>query len=97
MGLSDVFRGHVEVTVESARYWAPEVLQNKKEVTDKADVYSCALIFYEMMTCETPFSDVTTVSDLIAKLNSGSIDIEINFSVSPLQVTWLFSCLNEIY
>ena len=71
IGLCDVFRGHVEVSMETARYSAPEVLQNKKESSEKADVYSCAMIFYEMMTCETPFADVTSVSDLIVKLNAG--------------------------
>ena len=51
----------------SLQYAAPEILRNKPYVGSKADVWSCGVIFYTMLTGTLPFVD-ENIKNLIAKI-----------------------------
>jgi serine/threonine-protein kinase len=38
-------------------YMAPEVIQNKENVSDRADIWSCGAILYQLLTGYRPFGD----------------------------------------
>ncbi|KAG9026127.1 hypothetical protein FS837_004701 [Tulasnella sp. UAMH 9824] len=54
----------------SARYVAPEVLENGK-ADSKSDVYSFALVALELMTGEQPFSSVGQEAAIIGRIKQG--------------------------
>lgn len=48
-------------TIEQALYTAPEVFQNS-EITEKSDVYSFAILLYELIVSQRPYSDFMSFS-----------------------------------
>jgi len=60
--------------VGNTRWRAPEVFddeQNPEKYTKSADVYSFAVIFSEVLTGETPFSDIKLQSEIFKSVCSG--------------------------
>lgn len=48
-------------------YMAPEVIQNKDNVSDRADVWSCGAILYQLLTGLRPFGDgIQAVANILA-------------------------------
>ncbi|RHZ43516.1 hypothetical protein Glove_1033g18 [Diversispora epigaea] len=52
-------------------YIAPEVLSGEREYTKAADVYSCGIIAYEMVTGFPPYPDIPHDNDLALKICNG--------------------------
>jgi len=50
---------------EALEWMAPEILSRKGKYSKKSDIYSLGVIFWEILTGKTPFSDMNTVEDLI--------------------------------
>ena len=69
--ISDTLSAHSPPSLDTLRYCAPETLHSARSPTERGDVYACALLFYEMMTCEVPFGDVRTCEELFGKVTSG--------------------------
>ncbi|CAG8572833.1 18306_t:CDS:2 [Dentiscutata erythropus] len=69
---SDVTTKVKDITLRY-RWLAPEKLENYKdnEYTKQCDIYSFAIVLWELATQEVPFADVTVVTDLITKITSG--------------------------
>ena len=62
----------------TARYSAPEILRKEKSFSEKADVYSFALLLYEMLTFETPFDDVQFCYEVEERVIAG-LELFLNF------------------
>jgi len=54
----------------TALWMAPEVVRGK-DYTYKADVYSFGIIMWEMLTCETPFNDMTNPYEIMRDVEAG--------------------------
>ncbi|CAG8465400.1 9170_t:CDS:2 [Scutellospora calospora] len=69
---SDVTTKVKDITLRY-RWLAPEKLENYKdnEYTKQCDIYSFAIVLWELAAQEVPFADVTVVTDLITKITSG--------------------------
>ena len=52
--------------VGTVAWMAPEVLQNKQQYTNAADVYSFGMCLYEIISGEVPFSDIPSVAIPVA-------------------------------
>src|ERR1044072_2573569 len=59
------------VTIGAVNYLAPEVVSGKP-ATERADVYSLGLIFFHMLTGETPFSG-RTVEENMEKIRTAAL------------------------
>ena len=59
----------------TTRYCAPEVLLCDY-VTEKVDVYSCAILFNEMMTCQMPFQNLHFGYEVEEKIIAGVLNID---------------------
>lgn len=57
-----------ELTLEQAKYLAPEQYLDSGNTDERADIYALGIIFYEMLAGDTPFS-AETVTDLMLKKN----------------------------
>ncbi|CAG2221750.1 ANPRB [Mytilus edulis] len=57
-------------------WFAPEVLRGKFNVSQAADVYSCSIIMFEVLTRMTPFEldlDLLTVKGIVSKLRDDGL------------------------
>jgi len=55
-------------------YKAPEVLNYKEVITEKADLWSAGIIFYNLLTKKQPFP-ARTEKELIEMVNKGVYDM----------------------
>ena len=78
-GTSRAFHSHLDVAMGTARYSAPEILRKEKSFTEKADIYSWALLLYEMLTLETPFDDVQFCYEVEERVIAGLIFLFFRF------------------
>ncbi|CAG8806977.1 17361_t:CDS:2 [Cetraspora pellucida] len=69
---SDVTTKVKDITLRY-RWLAPEKLENYKdnEYTKQCDIYSFAIVLWELAAQEVPFANVTVVTDLITKITGG--------------------------
>ncbi|CAG8522324.1 7523_t:CDS:2 [Racocetra persica] len=76
---SDVTTKVKDITLRY-RWLAPEKLENYKdnEYTKQCDIYSFAIVLWELAAQEVPFANVTVVTDLITKITSGERPPPIN-------------------
>jgi serine/threonine protein kinase len=61
----------------NAHWRAPEVFQddqNTEKYTNSADVYSFALVFFEVLTGEVPFANISE-SQILGKIHCGEMPI----------------------
>jgi serine/threonine protein kinase len=79
-GTSRAFQSHLDVAMGTARYSAPEILRKEKSFTEKADVYSCSLLFYEMLSLQTPFDDVQFCYEVEERVIAGESYLLLLFS-----------------
>ncbi|XP_071149150.1 atrial natriuretic peptide receptor 1-like [Mytilus edulis] len=67
----------ISVKNEQEYLWfAPEVLRGKFDVSQAADVYSCSIIMFEVLTRMTPFEldlDLLTVKGIVSKLRDDGL------------------------
>ncbi|CAG8747999.1 9925_t:CDS:2, partial [Cetraspora pellucida] len=76
---SDVTTKVKDITLRY-RWLAPEKLENYKdnEYTKQCDIYSFAIVLWELAAQEVPFANVTVVTDLITKITGGERPPPIN-------------------
>jgi serine/threonine protein kinase len=84
----------VQTFCGSPLYMAPEIIKAKGEndYTVKADLWSVGCIFYEMVTGYPPYY-VSTMNDLIKKIDEGNISIPKSLNSSDELKDLLFSLL----
>jgi len=80
-------------------YWtAPEILQ-KKEYSSKCDVYSFAMVLWEVINNKTPFTELKTLEDLIQKVAIEGIrpriDLDGNRTDVPQILNIIEICWNQ--
>ena len=65
-----------EVKIQgTVNYLAPEVITNKKRSV-QSDIYSCGIIFYEMLTGEVPFSGANSTEVLKKHATAGDVTVK---------------------
>ena len=72
-------------------YMAPQILKHEK-YTNKSDIWSLGLIFYEMLYGKTPWS-VRSQYELIQKCTTQKVRFPINVKVSEQSKTLIKKCL----
>jgi len=71
-GIAKLEKGEAPVQTEDGRvlgtprYLAPERIRDKNEVDGRADVFSAAVVLYEMMTGVSPFAGNNPAQELVA-------------------------------
>ena len=81
-------------TVGTPRYMSPEQALGK-EVDLRTDVYSLAIVFYEMLVGEIPFSAATPVELMYEHLNSEPKEIPSELGLPHTFQTALFKALSK--
>jgi predicted Ser/Thr protein kinase len=56
-------------TIGTAAYMSPEQCKGDKQLTNKSDLYSLGIVFYELITGKKPFSADTTVDMFLKHVN----------------------------
>ncbi|KAL6759463.1 kinase-like domain-containing protein [Haematococcus lacustris] len=71
-GVARVIEGSGAMTAETGTYrWmAPEVIEHKPYDT-KADVFSFAVVIWELLTCKVPYSDMTPLQAAVGVVQKG--------------------------
>ena len=68
-GLAMYFDGNMVVSPGgSPLYSAPEVLLNQPHHPELSDIWSCAVVFYYMLTGEYPWNDVNNLDELLDRV-----------------------------
>ncbi|KAL0221834.1 hypothetical protein RCL1_001688 [Eukaryota sp. TZLM3-RCL] len=66
-GISSIISKYnrVPLDLDTARYCAPEVIQNPSHCSKAADIYSFAVLAYQWITGELPFGDFNSLDQLL--------------------------------
>src|SRR6185312_11571172 len=56
-------------TIGTAAYMSPEQCKGDKNLTNKSDLYSLGIVFYELLTGKKPFYADTTVDMFLKHVN----------------------------
>jgi serine/threonine protein kinase len=75
-------------------YMAPEMIMDHQHVTEKADVWSLGVVFWEMLTLEVPFADMPP-AQLIGALGLGKLRLTIPEWCEPDWRALMESCWVE--
>ncbi|KAL4860150.1 putative serine/threonine-protein kinase SIS8 [Chlorella vulgaris] len=75
-------------------YMAPEMIMDHTHVTEKADVWSLGVVFWEMLTLEVPFADMPP-AQLIGALGLGKLRLAIPEWCEPGWRALMESCWVE--
>ncbi|KAL0221302.1 hypothetical protein RCL1_001156 [Eukaryota sp. TZLM3-RCL] len=67
VGISSIISKYnqIPLDLDTARYCAPEVIQNPSHCSKAADIYSFAVLAYELITGELPFGSVGSLEELL--------------------------------
>lgn len=90
------FQNKIEAHLQTKVCWtAPEVFRGE-HYSEKVDVYSFAICFYELATGLEPFEELTT-AQILAKVvyNGGRPDIPINMDVPEDVVSLMQKCWRD--
>jgi eukaryotic-like serine/threonine-protein kinase len=58
-------------TVGTLNWSAPEILKAEPEWTDKTDIYSLGMVFFEIVSCEVPFQTESNWFRIANKIKAG--------------------------
>jgi serine/threonine protein kinase len=60
------------VTVGTVRWAAPEIVSTSKpQWSEKADIYSLGMVFYEIVTQTLPYQDESSLTSILKKIKTG--------------------------
>lgn len=62
--------GHMTAETGTYRWMAPEVIEHKP-YDEKADVFSFAVVLWELLTCKVPYSDMTPLQAAVGVVQKG--------------------------
>lgn len=60
-------------------YLSPQLL-NKEKFTNKCDIWSIGVIYYEMITGKVPFAIQKNIIETLTTINKGKVDFPSNIS-----------------
>lgn len=64
------YNGHMTAETGTYRWMAPEVIEHKP-YDEKADVFSFAVVLWELLTCKVPYSDMTPLQAAVGVVQKG--------------------------
>jgi serine/threonine protein kinase len=59
-------------TIGTLKWAAPEVLDDSPRWSEKADIYSLGMVFFEIVSCEIPFQNDQSAVGIINKIVNGT-------------------------